>query len=465
MRQDLPALRARWGSRYPIYLMVVLMTASMAMILASTSINVAIPAIMADFAIGKSVAQWLSTGFLASMTAGLLLAAWSHARLGARRTLQLSLAIFVLGSLLALLAHSAWHLIAIRIVQGFCAGVIQPLSMVLIFEVFQGPKRGKALGLYGLCIMIAPTLGPSVSGYLIDHFDWHAVFWMPLPMCLLACFGASFLLPNVRERTTPVVDVLAFVYLCCGLFAGLAGLAQMQLDHWSDPLALSLVGVALMSAVAFGLRTHKSTAPLVPLSLWRNKAFRSASWVALGLGMGLYGSTFLLPLYLQSVEGYSAGEAGMLLLPTGIVLGIASYYGGRLTDRLSSATLLAAGLVTLALSMLGLAWSPLASGFWQLCFWACVGRLGLGILLPALTTGAMDALSTQELAHGAGAISFVRQLGGAFGINGLVFFLEARHGATGAELAAFNQTFYLMAGLFLLAVVAALRVNKSVERE
>ena len=465
MQADLEALRARWGARYSIYLMTVLMTASMAMIVASTSINVAIPAIMADFSIGKTVAQWLSTGFLASMTAGLLLAAWSQARLGARATLQISLMVFIATSIAALVAQSAWQLIGLRIIQGFCAGLIQPLSMVLIFQVFQGPERGRALGLYGLCVMIAPTLGPSVSGYLIDHFDWHAVFWMPLPLCVMSVLGAIWLLPSVRERQTPIVDVLAFVYLCTAIFAGLAALAHIQLMGWQDSLSIGLIALTVIGAFAFWWRSKKSAAPLVPLSLWRNKAFRSASWVALALGMGLYGSTFLLPLYLQSVEGYSAGEAGMLLLPTGVVLAFASYYGGRLTDRLTSATLLGAGLVIMALSMLGLALSPLASSFAQLCFWACIGRIGLGLLLPALTTGAVDALTEKELAHGAGAISFVRQLGGAFGINALVFFLEARHSATHSELNAFNETFYLMAGLFLIAVLAAMNVKKGVGRE
>lgn len=463
MRDDLANLHGRYGARYPLWMTLVLMTGSMAMILASTGINVALPAIMADFAIGRPMAQWLSTGFLASMTAGLLLAAWAHARFGARRTVQWGLGLFTLGSLVALVVDDPWHLIALRIGLGFCAGVIQPLSMVLIFRVFDGPRRGLVLGAYGMCVMVAPTIGPSVSGYLIDHFDWHSVFWMPLPMCLLALGGASWLLPSERERSTPRFDLPAFVLLCIALFALLGALAEAQRLGWADPRAWLVGLVGVVASSWFFLRSARSDRPLLPLALWRNAAFRNAGWVALAVGLGLFGSTYLLPLFLQTVEGYSAGRAGLMLLPTGIMLGIASFIGGWLTDKLSAALLLASGLLISAVSMIGLGWVEQGASFLQLCFWACIGRLGVGVLLPALNTAAMDSLTPEQLAHGAGTVSFVRQLGGAFGINLLTYFLEWRHAVEGvtrlAEARAFQQTFWLMAALFLLAVLPALLVR------
>lgn len=247
MQENLPALQARYGQRYPQWLLAVLMIGSMAMVLASTSINVALPAIMQDFAIGRPLAQWLSTGFLAAMTAGLLLAAWAHARLGARRTAQAGLLLFIFASLLALAAQSAWQLIVLRCIQGLCAGIVQPLAMVLIFRVFAAGGRGMALGVYGLGVMIAPTLGPTIGGYLVDHFGWAAVFWMPLPMCVLAALGGQWLLPSERERNTPFLDIWAFVLLCVALFASLGALAEAQRFAWSAarvwmPSALGLLG-------------------------------------------------------------------------------------------------------------------------------------------------------------------------------------------------------------------------------
>ncbi len=459
MQEDLPALQARFGKRYPHWLLAILMVGSMAMVLASTSINVALPAIMQDFAIGRPLAQWLSTGFLAAMTAGLLLAAWAHARLGARRTAQFGLLLFILTSLLALVAQSAWQLILLRCVQGLCAGIVQPLAMVLIFRVFAAGGRGMALGVYGLGVMIAPTLGPTIGGYLVDHFGWAAVFWMPLPMCVLAALGAQWLLPSERESRTPFLDIWAFALLCVALFASLGALAEAQRFAWWQ-LRVWLPGaLGLLAFAGFFLRSQRSGKPLLPLRLWRHRGFRNASWVALTLGMGLYGSTYLIPLYLQTVEGYSAGRAGLLLLPTGILMGAASFLGGWLSDRWSAAVLLIAGLLVFALSAAGLGWLEPGASFLVLCFWACIGRVGLGLLLPALSTGSLDILSQEELAQGAGAITFVRQLGGAFGVNLLTFFLEWRHQREGADSAAealaFQQSFWLMGAVFAITVLAA----------
>lgn len=456
-------MQARFGARYPRWLLGVLMIGSMAMVLASTSINVALPAIMADFAIGRPLAQWLSTGFLAAMTAGLLLAAWAHARLGARRTAQFGLLLFIFSSLLALMAQVAWQLIALRVVQGLCAGIVQPLAVVLLFRVFSAGGRGMALGLYGLGVMVAPTVGPSIGGYLVDHFGWVAVFWLPLPMCLLALLGGQWLLPSQRAQIAPLLDVRAFVLLAVGLFSLLGALAEAQRFAWQAPRVWATALLGVLAVAGFLWRSARSAHPLLPLGLWRHVGFRNASWVALTLGAGLYGSTYLIPLYLQTIEGYSAGRAGLLLLPTGLLMGIASFAGGWLSDRLSAAMLLLSGLLVFAVSAAGLGWLEQGASFFLLCFWASVGRVGLGLLLPALSTGSLDVLGPEELAQGAGSITFVRQLGGAFGVNILTFFLEWRHAAEGAsplaEARAFQQSFWLMAAIFALTMLAAWRVR------
>ena len=458
-------LQQRFGTHYPQYLLGVLMLSSMAMILASTSINVALPAIMLDFHIGRPLAQWLSTGFLASMTAGLLLSAWAQARIGACGTAQIGLLLFIVTSVLALIATAAWQLILLRIVQGLCAGIIQPLAMVLIFRVFADGGRGTALGIYGLGVMIAPTLGPTIGGYLIDVFDWHAVFWLPLPMCFLALIAGQYLLPSERQRNAPALDLWAFAMLCVALFAWLAALAEAQRFAWQLPRVWATALLGTLGALGFIWRSRTRSHPLLPLRLWRHPRFRQASWVALALGMGLYGTTYLIPLHVQTIEGYSASMAGLLLLPTGVLMGVASFFGGRLSDRLSSALLLSIGLLLLALSCAGLGLLQAGASFLVLCFWACVGRVGLGILLPALSTGALDTLDSSELPQGAGAITFVRQLGGAFGVNLLTFFLEWRHQRGGAdftaEVRAFQQSFMLMAVLFALTLFAVWRMRPS----
>ena len=462
--QDLPSLQQRFGKAYANYLLTMLMLGSMAMILASTSVNVALPAIMQVFAVGRPVVQWLTTGFLAAMTSGLLLSSWAEARLGARSTAQAALGLFIITSILALIATSAWHLIILRSLQGLAAGIFQPLATVLIFRVFSHSGRGAALGIFGLGVMLAPALGPTLSGFLVDIFGWQAVFWLPLPMCLLASLLGLYLLPNERQSAAVILDLYGLALLTVGLFAGLAALAEAQNFAWYEPRVYWLALLGLIGLCGFIWRSWGSRHPLLALHLWRKSGFCYASWVSLALGLGLYGTIYLIPLYLQSVAGYSAGLAGLLLLPAGLLMGLASFYAGRLSDRLSCAQLLLIGISLLVLSCVGFGCLQVGTSFLYLCFWTCMGRIGLGIMFPALTAGSLNALSPDELSHGASAISFVRQLGGALGINLLTFFLEWRQGAEGAdaaaELVAFQQSFLLLAAVFILTLYAAHRVGQ-----
>lgn len=465
MGHDLDALRARFGARYPAWLLALLIISTMTMVLASTSINVALPAIMGDFSIGRPLAQWLITGFLAAMTSGLLLSSWAQARFGARRTLLGTFGLFLVTSLLAPLVTSIWALIGLRIVQGLCAGLVQPLAMVLIFRAFPERGRGLALGLFGLGAMMAPALGPTLAGYLVDHFGWHSIFWLPAPICILSVIGGARLLPSFRSLTPPRLDMPGFILLNLALFGILGGLAEAQRFGWLASVTLLPGGIGLASLAAFLWRCSRHEAPLLPLRLWRNASFRRTSWVAMALGVGLFGVTYLIPLYVQTVAHYSAADAGLVLLPTGLVLGVAAFVGGWLSDRLAARWLLVGGLALLALSAAGQALMGSGGGFWAICAWASLGRFGLGGILPGVSTAAVQDLPSEELSRATGATTFMRQLGGALGINLLTFFLEWRHEAEGGDALgnalAFQQSFWLLAVLFALAIWPAWRLRSN----
>ena len=468
MGHDLDSLKQRFGAGYPRWLLALLIVSTMTMVLASTSVNVALPSIMQEFAIGRPLAQWLITGFLAAMTSGLLLSSWAQARFGARATLLSTFAVFLLTSLLAPLLESIWALIAVRILQGVCAGIVQPLSMVLIFRAYPDRGRGLALGLFGRGGMMAPALGPTLAGYLVDHFGWGAIFWLPAPICVLSLIGGARLLPSLRALAPPRLDVPGFILLNLALFGTLGALAEAQRFGWLAPITVLPGVVGLFALLAFLWRCNRHPAPLLALRLWRDASFRRASWVALVLGLGLFGITYLIPLFVQTVEGYSAGEAGLLLLPTGLVLGVAAFCGGWLSDRLAARWLLVGGLALLALSAGGQALLGSGAGFWVICLWASLGRIGRGGILPGVSTAAVQDLPAEELSRATGAITFMRQLGGAFGINLLTFFLDWRHVAEGASLAgdarAFQQGFWLLAVLFALAIVPAWRLRPAAVR-
>lgn len=462
--RDLASLNARYGPVYRIWLLGVLMLGSMVMVLSSTSINVALPAIMDEFAMGRPMAQWLATGFLASMTAGLLLAAWAQAKLGARLTVQISIGLFVVCSVAALMATQGWQLLVLRSVQGASAGIIQPLATVLIFRVYAGGGRGKALGMYGLGLMVAPSIGPTVGGYLIDHFGWASAFWLPLPICFVLLVAGHWLLPDESQSNAKRLDVLSFVMLTVAIFAGLGAISEAQRYAWGDWRVTALAVLTAVCGTVFFRRTLNSKKPILHLRLWRLAAFRRASWLALALGLGLYGSTYLIPLFLQTINGYSAGAAGTLLLPAGILLGLASFASGWLSDRIAIVWLLFIGLFLFAFSAVWYGIWGAGSGFLWLCIIAGLGRMGIGLIMPALSMASLDSLTADELPYGAGAVTFVRQLGGAFGINLLTVFLEWQHKSLGgdfaAETLAFERTFILLGVVFLLTLWPTWRLRK-----
>ncbi|QEY58011.1 multidrug efflux MFS transporter [Pseudomonas sp. C27(2019)] len=464
MKRDLASLNARFGALYRVWLLGVLMLGSMVMVLSSTSINVALPAIMDEFAMGLPLAQWLATGFLAAMTAGLLLAAWAQAKFGSRWTVQVSIGLFVLCSIAALIATEGWQLIVLRILQGASAGMIQPLATVLIFRVYAGGGRGAALGVYGLGLMIAPSIGPTIGGYLVDHFGWTSAFWLPLPVCFVLMAAGHWLLPDERNANAKRLDVRSFILLTVAIFAGLGAISEAQRYAWNDWHVTSLALLTVICARLFFVRTLNSNRPILSLRLWRLAAFRRASWVALALGLGLYGSTYLIPLFLQSIKGYSAGHSGVLLLPAGILLGLASFASGWLCDRIAIVWLLCIGLFLFAVSSVWYGIWGASSGFLWLCIIASIGRIGIGLIMPALSIASLNSLTVDELPYGAGAVTFVRQLGGAFGINLLTVFLDWQYQSLGgdfaAETQAFERTFIVLGLAFMLALWPAWRLRK-----
>lgn len=464
MNRDLASLQAYFGPHYRKILLTVLLMGSMVTALSSTSINVALPEIMRTFDMQWSMAQWLATGFLAAMTAGLLLAAWAQSKLGSLFTMQISIGLFLMCSVFAFIATDGWHLVILRTLQGFCSGIIQPLATVLIFRVYDEGQRGRALGLYALGLMIAPTLGPTVGGFLVDAFGWQASFWLPMPVCIVILMMASWVLPDERTKTSKKLDVLGFSLLTIAIFSSLGGLAEAQQQSWFDPTVYIPLVLAVVCTVLFFIVSHGKPHAVLPVHLWLQPAFRRASWIAFALGAGLFGSTYLLPVYLQVIEGFSAGASGLILLPAGLFLGFASFFSGWLCDRISVAWLVIAGLILFALSIIWFGFFAVGTGAMWLAIWAGIGRAGLGLLSPAINTASLQSLAKDDLAYGAGAITFVRQIGGAFGINLLTAFLQWRYthleGAEEGLLSvAYEHTFLLFGAAFLLALWPAWRLR------
>lgn len=470
------------AKRWTIALTVLMGT--IAVVLNATVVNVAITPIMTAFDLGQASAQWISTAFLAAMTATMLASARVMERFGQRRTFVIALAVFLAGCLVAAASPDAGVLIAARTLQGATAGIIQPLALVVIFQGFDDRQRGRALGVYGMGVVLAPALGPTVGGFLIDWLSWRAVFLPSIPFCLIGLIAGAYVLPEgLSDRSPSRFDWLGFALLVVTLVSLLTGLTALSQYAALRGTVLTVVGA--LFALAFVVRLLTSPHPLIRTAVFAYPRFVLASGIATLYGVGLYASTYLVPLLAQSVQRLSASQTGLVMMPAGLTLLAIFPLGGRLADRFPAYWLNIVGCGGFALATFGLAMTGAHTAFWQLALLVAFGRMALGIMMPALNIGGLRGLPPRLTQQGSSVISFCRQLGGTLGVNLLALWLELRAGhylggrvslqqldqgaapsaAATAKLAhGFSDTFMVFGALFLIGVVLAVLMSRTADR-
>ncbi|MFC7706162.1 DHA2 family efflux MFS transporter permease subunit [Plastorhodobacter daqingensis] len=417
----------QYGPAYKWYATGTIMVATISVVLSTTIVNVAIPAVMGAFGISAVQAQWISTGFLAAMTATMLLADWADRAFGMRLTMNAAMGVFLVGSVVGGLAPNETILTLARVVQGAAAGIVQPLAMIMLFKVFPPDKRGAAMGIYGVCVVLAPALGPWIGGVLMDAFDWRFVFYLGLPFAGVAILLSNLFLPG-REQTGPLpaFDFPGVAILAVFLAVILSTLSNAQRLGWDSNMTLVGFMVSAASAAGFILWELHTDKPMLDMRLFANFAFVSASVVSFIMGAGLFGSTYLLPVFVQQIQGMTPTQAGLLLMPSGFVMLIVFPIAGRLSDRVPAAILIGIGMAIFAWSSWLMADANINTTFWTLAWWTVISRVGLGLVFPAISSGALKVLPRHLLGQGSGASNFIRQLGGAFGVNLLTVFIERR---------------------------------------
>ncbi len=448
------SLFEQYGPAYKWLATATVMVGMLAVILSLTIVNVAIPDIMGSMGMQQTQAQWLSTGFLASMTATLLANAWVVETFGQRTASVWAMALFIAASIVGGLAPDETILILARIVQGASAGIIQPLAMITVYQVFGAHERGKGMGILGLGVILAPATSPAIGGVLVDLFSWRAVFFIALPMAFVGMVLALFFLPERYndERRRPF-DLMGFLLLSAAIFAVLWGFSNGQRLGWeSDPIMLALAGGGL-ATVLFIAHQLRSASPLLNLRIFTVTGFVCGAAIAAVFGAALYATTYLIPLFAQQVQGMTATNAGLLLMPAGLVMAVLFPISGVLSDRLSPRTPILAGLLVVTVSCALLATADVNTAFWLLAAWIIMGRVGFALIMPAVNAGSLSVLDPRQLAQGSGALEFSRNLGGTFGVNLLSVTLDRRaafhHQALNEELRpdnAISQTLFSRLG-------------------
>lgn len=475
---SLAALSARHGPRYRWLLLVSVMVGVMASIMSSTVVNVAIPDLSHHFTLTQERAQWVSSGFMVAMTVSMLTTPWLLARFGYRRTYVGTMVLLMAGGIAGGLAVHFPVVMAARVAEGLAAGIVQPIPAIIMLRAFEPHEQGRASGLFGMGVVLAPALGPSIGGVLVDLWGWRSIFFMVVPFCLLSLWLAYRFVPTTAPGGNAALrgaslDWLGLVLGAVGTLCLLNGLLEVR---GGDPLlaaGLLLAALASFGALVAWLRRAQRAGRtgLLDLRVFGYRNFALGSLVAFIYGIALFGSTYLLPVYMQLGLSLPASHVGTILLPSGIVLAITIGIAGRLTDRLPTYVMVCTGLALITASFALVPVIELHTGLWVLVVLAIIGRIGLGFILPSLNLGAMRPLDKALIPQGASVINFVRMLGGAVGVSLCAIVLEWRVAAHGdvltrgpssvARLAAFNESFLMLAAICALAMAAAWRLRES----
>src|SRR5664280_2215590 len=397
---------------YKWFLLANIMLGTFMAVLDATIVNVGLPKIMASFGVGLPTSGWLADKF------------------GYKRLYFIGLFLFTLGSMLCGRSSDENMLIFSRVIQGLGAGTIQPLGMAIITREFPPHQRGIALGFWGISAAASVSFGPLIGGFLIDRFSWPLIIDVNIPVGILAMIFTIIIQSEYINRKTRKFDVVGFIsvtiFLPLTLYILSQGNAATNSAGWHAPYILAYGAIALIALAVFITAEMTVKEPLLDLRLLKNHNFGIANIILVIFSLGMFGSTFLLPIYLQNSLGYTALQAGSVFLPVGIIQGIVAPISGRISDKVSPKLPLFIGVVLFAFSFYlnsNLSWLT-ELHFIMLSLY--LRGFAMGLMFTALTTVSLSEIPREKMAQASAITNSIRQLGGSLGVALLATLLTTR---------------------------------------
>jgi DHA2 family multidrug resistance protein len=388
-------------------------------VLDTTVVNVSLPHIAGNLSASVDETTWVLTSYLVSNAIILPMTGWLANHFGRKRILMLSILGFTLSSVACGMAPNLATLIFFRVVQGATGGGLQPLSQAIMLEAFPGKMRGKAMALWGLGIVVAPMLGPVLGGWITDSYSWRWIFYINLPVGLLAALMAQWFVfdPPYIRRTSDVVDYWGIGLLVVGMGSLQVMLDKGQEDDWFGSHFITVLAIfAIGGLAAFVFRELKAQHPIVDLRVFRVRTYATGVFLMTILGFVLYGSTVLIPIWLQTLMGYPSLQAGLAVLPRGLGSFLFMPIVGILMGIIEPRKLLAAGLVVASGSLYMLAMLNTQAGYWQIFWPQLLQGAAMGLLFVPLTTITNDPIAPQNMGNATSIFNLMRNIGGSVGI-------------------------------------------------
>ena len=398
-------------------------------VLDTTVVNVSLPHIAGSLSASTDEATWVLTSYLVANAIVLPLTGWLANYFGRRRILLVSVAGFTCFSFLCGIAPNLPALIVFRIFQGATGGGLQPLSQAILLEAFPPEKRGKAMAFWALGIVVAPMLGPVLGGWITDSYSWRWLFYINLPIGVAAVVMAMLFIfdpPYIRRRAQSV-DYWGIGYLALGIGALQIMLDKGQEEDWFGSHFITILAVlAIAGLLFFVIRELVERDPVVQLRVFKIGTYTTGVFLMTVLGFVLYGSTVLIPLWLQTLMGYSALQAGMAMLPRGLGSFLFMPVVGMLMTKIEPRKLLGAGLIICSYSLYQLSRLNLNAGYWDIFWPQLLQGSSLGLLFVPLTTVTNDPIPKQEIGNATSLFNLMRNIGASIGIASVTT-LVARH--------------------------------------
>ena len=418
-----------WSDVNPWLVAIAVMTSTFMEVLDTTVVNVSLPHIAGSLSATTDEATWALTSYLVANAIILPMTGWLANFFGRKRLLLASVIGFTASSFLCGLAPTLPLLIIFRCVQGACGGGLQPLSQAILMEVFPPQDRGKAMGFWGLGIVVAPMLGPVLGGWLTDSYSWRWVFYINVPIGILSVFLTSIFVfdPPYIKRTIGKIDYWGMGYLALGISCLQVMLDKGQEDDWfGSNFIRTLCIFAIIGFAAFIIRELTTEHPIVDLSVFKIRTYATGVLLMTVLGFVLYGSTVLVPLLLQTLLGYPALQAGLAMLPRGLGSFIAMPVVGALMSKVRPRYLLVCGILLGSFAMWKLAHLSMDVGYWNFFSSLILQGVGMGLMFIPLTTITNDPIPVERMGNATSIFNLMRNIGASIGIS-MVEAIEIRH--------------------------------------
>lgn len=418
------------SENYKWWLLATVMLGTFMAVLDATIVNVGLPKIMASFGVGLDKIEWVITAYMLAMAVMLPTSGWMADKFGYKKMYFNGLLLFTFGSFLCGMSGDENMLIISRIIQGLGAGTIQPLGMAIITREFPPHQRGLALGFWSIAAAASVSFGPLIGGYLIDNFSWQLIFDVNIPVGLLAMFATIVIQQEYKNPRTRKFDIVGFVsvviFLPLTLFALSEGNAATNVAGWSAPYILACFAIAIIALAVFITTEFTVKEPLIDLRLFTNHNFGVSMIILLIFSLGMFGSTFLLPIYLQNSLGYTALQAGSVFLPVGIIQGMMAPISGRMADKFNPKIPILIGVVLLAFSFYMNSTLSFLTERSVIMLSLYIRGFAMGLIFTPLSTISLMQIPREKMAQASGLSNTLRQLGGSIGVALLATVLSSR---------------------------------------